>query len=159
MFDSESSLLNNFCLISLLNQGLLLGYILTVFDGTTISSQKHIVIVRNPVILITNLGWTGVILTLRIGIVGFSRMTGRPSCLKLTASVMMEGDMAKPIRLRQDSWDASVLVADIDSGPVLDFLSPETEGMERLMEREDSRTNDFQELPRDSSGLSCDFGC
>ena len=77
------------------------------------------------------------------------------------ASVMMEGDMAEPIRLRQDSWDASVSVANIDSGPVLDFLSPETvwgEGMELHMEREDSRTNDFQELPRDSSGPSCDLG-
>ena len=38
-------------------------------------------IVRTPVILITKLGWTGVILTLRIVIGGFSRMSGRPSYL------------------------------------------------------------------------------
>ena len=55
----------------------------------------------------------------------------------------------------------SVSVGDIDSGPVLDFLSPETvrrEGMELHMEREGSRTNDYQELPQDSSGPSCDLG-
>ena len=36
---------------------------------------------EDPVILLTKLGWIGVILTLRIGIVGCSRVTGRPSCL------------------------------------------------------------------------------
>ena len=74
------------------------------------------------------------------------------------AYMMVGGEMAEPIRLRQDSWDASVSVADIASGPVMDFLSPETvrgEGMKLHMEREDSRINDFQELPRDSSGPSC----
>ena len=30
--------------------------------------------------------------------------------------------------------------------------------MELHMEREGSRTNDFQELPRDASGPSCDLG-
>ena len=74
------------------------------------------------------------------------------------ASVMVEGEMAELIRLRQDSWDASVSMADIDPGQVMDFLSPETirgEGMKLPM---DSRINDFQELPRDSSGPSCQLG-
>ena len=31
-----------------------------------------------------------------------------------SASVMVVGEMAAPIRLQQDLWDASVLVADID---------------------------------------------
>ena len=60
--------------------------------------------------------------------------------------------------MRQDSWDASVSMADIDPGQVMDFLSPETirgEGMKLPM---DSRINDFQELPRDSSGSSCQLG-
>ena len=38
-------------------------------------------IVRIPVILRTKIGWSGVILMLQMDIVGFSRMTGRPSCL------------------------------------------------------------------------------
>ena len=54
-----------------------------------------------------------------------------------------------------------VFVADIDPGPVMDFLGPETvhgEGMKPPMERQDSRNNDLQESLRDSSGLSCDLG-
>ena len=71
------------------------------------------------------------------------------------ASVLMEGDMAELLRLRQDSRDASASVADIKSDPVLDFLNPGTvrgEGIILHMERDDSQTNAFQELPRDSSG-------
>ena len=41
-------------------------------------------IVRTPVILLTKIGWNGVILTLRMVIVGFFRMTGRPGCLLLS---------------------------------------------------------------------------
>ena len=77
------------------------------------------------------------------------------------ASVLMEGDMAEPLRLRQDSRDASVSVADINSDPELDFLSPGTvqvEGIILHMEREDSRTDAFRELPRDSGGPSGDLG-
>ena len=55
-------------------------------------------IVRTPVIWLTKIEWSGVILTLRMDIVGFSRMTGRPSCL-----------------LQQDSGDAYVSVADIET--------------------------------------------
>ena len=36
---------------------------------------------EDPVILLTKIGWSGVIFTLWMDIVGFSRMTGRPSCL------------------------------------------------------------------------------
>ena len=32
--------------------------------------------------------------------------------------------LPEPIRLRQDPWDASVSVADIDPGPVINFLGP-----------------------------------
>ena len=52
-------------------------------------------------------------------------------------------------------------MADIDSGLVLDFLSPETVRrgeMELHTEMEGCRTNNFQELPHDSSGPSCDLG-
>ena len=38
---------------------------------------------EDPVILLTKIVWIGVILTLRMDIVGFSRMTGKPSCLLL----------------------------------------------------------------------------
>ena len=42
-----------------------------------------ILIVRTPAIFFTKSGWIGVILMLRMDIVGFSRMTGRPGCLFL----------------------------------------------------------------------------
>ena len=71
------------------------------------------------------------------------------------ASVMVVAD-------NKDPWEASVSVADIDPGtPVMDYMRPETvrgEGMKPPMVREDSRNNDFQEFPWDSSGLSCDLG-
>ena len=42
---------------------------------------------EDPVILLTKIGWSGVILALRMDIVGFSRMTGRPGCLLLSVSL------------------------------------------------------------------------
>ena len=59
-------------------------------------------------------------------------------------------ETATPVRLQQDSWCASVSAADIDPGPVMDFLS--------TTEMEDSRIPDFRECPRDSSDPSDDLG-
>ena len=44
-----------------------------------------ILIMRTPAIFFAKSGWIGVILTLQIDIMGFSRMMGRPSCLFLIA--------------------------------------------------------------------------
>ena len=66
---------------------------------------------EDPLILLTKIGWIGVFLTLHMDIVGFSRMTGGGGQLPVTdrSSMMVEEEMAEPIRLRQDSWDASSL--------------------------------------------------
>ena len=48
-----------------------------------------------------------------------------------------------------DLWEASVSVADIDPGPVVDFLRSPCRQDPR--EREDSQKYDLQESPRDSS--------
>ena len=115
-------------------------------------------IVRTPVILITKLGWTGVILTLRIGIAGFIPDDGETQLPVIDCtSVLSEGDMAEPLRLRQDSWDASVSGADVNSDLLLDFLKPETDrgiGIQLHMERILGLTL----LPRDSSDPSGDLG-
>ena len=40
------------------------------------------------------------------------------------ASVAAVEETATPVRWQQDSWGASVSAADIDPGPVMDFLGP-----------------------------------
>ena len=72
------------------------------------------------------------------------------------ASVMVVGETAAPIRLQQNSWDASVLVADIDPGPVIYYLRPPC--CQGPMEREDYRKNYLQDSLWDSCGPPCDLG-
>ena len=63
---------------------------------------------------------------------------------KCTPGTAVE-EMATPVRLQQDSWDTSVSLADIDLGPVMDFLGPPC--CRGPTEMEDSRIPDFQEYP------------
>ena len=62
-----------------------------------------------------------------------------------SAFVMGMGAMAAPIRLQQDLWEASVSVADIAPGPVLDFLRSPC--CQDPREREDSQKYDLQVSP------------
>ena len=44
----------------------------------------------------------------------------------ICATVLRGRDMDEPLRLRLDSWDASVSVTDINSDPVVDLWTPDT---------------------------------
>ena len=116
-----------------------------------------ILTVKTPVIFFMKSGWIGVILTLRMDIMGFSRMMGRPQLpVSNCASMTTVEEMAMLVRLRQDSWGATVSAADYDPGPVMDFLGPPC--CRGPTEMEDSRNPDLQECLWDSSGPSCDLG-
>ena len=65
------------------------------------------------------------------------------------ASVTAVEEAATPVRLQQDSSGASVSAADINPGPVMDFLGPPC--CRGPMEMEDSRIPDLRECLRDSS--------
>ena len=44
----------------------------------------------------------------------------------ICAPVLRGSDMDEPLRLRPDSWDATVSVTDINSDPVVDLWTPDT---------------------------------